>query len=843
VTGRIAAAAAAAALVLAAPAAGSKPGDLGVPGMSERQLRSFETQALGPEHAAEHARLRAVIRRYGAAKETPLPAPKVSLPPSVGGRWRAPFRIPVIGINAIMLPTGKVMWFAYPVLANPQFGDPNAPNTAMAWLWDPAKGTGAGAFKRIDPPLWRDPADGKLKPANIWCSAATLTADGRVIVAGGNLAYKGNNPNFKGLNKVYTFDPWNETWTEQPDMEDGRWYPSEVRMPDGRVLIMGGIDSSGALYSPNLAIDLFKPSDDLDGRGTLTTLGFRADPAGPADPSKPPDGGLYPHLFWMPSGRVMVAGPNQADSWLLHDPTSSNLVGWDDILPASRRRLWGSAVLLPGSTKVELIGGSNPHEHPPDPPTGGQASGTTETYDESSPPTSPWQSAGPLNIGRGHLNTVLLPDSSMVTVGGGIGTVGGNQWAVDANGDQRQVELFHPSTDSWTLGAAQREARAYHSTAVLLPDATVVSAGDDYNGSSGPGSGIRKDTAEIYEPPYLFKPDGSYAPRPRITSAPAGVGFGAPFHVGTPDNVTGAALVAPGAATHANDMNQRVVPLSVTPASGGVDLAPPSGADAAPPGYYMLFLIDDKGVPSIARWVQLGQSPPAAGRIEITQRTLPASSARFSYGGAPFDGLTLANGLTSAASVPGGPSATVPGGHYTITQDRLSGYDLTAVGCSDSDSLASVALRTARINLAAGETVRCTFTDRRRPAGPGAGAGPPPVGDRRAPRVSLSGLNRRRGRLSGRVSDGSGVKHVDVALAVRSGKRCRWWSRSKRRFARRRASCERPIFFRARLKRSGSGYGWQVALHRRLPRRRYLVALKAVDGVGNVARVSAARGP
>ena len=57
------------------------------------------------------------------------------------------------------------------------------------------------------------------------------------------------------------------------------------------------------------------------------------------------------------------------------------------------------------------------------------------------------------------------------------------------------------------------------------------------------------------------------------------------------------------------------------------------------------------------------------------------------------------------------------------------------------------------------------------------------------------------------------------------------------------ASCERPIFFRARLKRSGSGYGWQVALHRRLPRRRYLVALKAVDGVGNVARVSAARGP
>ena len=78
---------------------------------------------------------------------------------------------------------------------------------------------------------------------------------------------------------------------------------------------------------------------------SLPDLDGAAPPAGPADPAKPPDGGLYPHLFWMPSGRVMVAGPNQADSWFLHDPTSSNVFGWDDILPLFSARARGLSML------------------------------------------------------------------------------------------------------------------------------------------------------------------------------------------------------------------------------------------------------------------------------------------------------------------------------------------------------------------------------------------------------------------------------------------------------------------------------------------------------------------
>jgi hypothetical protein len=643
-----------------------EPGSHGVDGMSERELRSFETEVLGSEHAAEHARQRSTVEKDPTPSTQTLMAAEVAAPPdpATSGEWAAPFAIPVMGINAVMLPTGKVMWWSYPRNPSQDVGDPNAPNTAQAWLWNPV----TGAQTRVDPPLWHDPADppGVLKPANIWCSGQSLLSDGRVLVTGGNLAYDGDGDDYKGLNKVYTFNPWNETWTEQPDMRHGRWYPSQVLLPDGRTAILSGFDESGGGYSStNKEIEIFTPSPNLDGRGTLSLLGTRG------TTGAPPDGGLYPHTFVMPSGRVMVAGPDPNDSWFLRDPGPSNTFAWDNFTGLDNQRLWGTGVLLPGgsngSTKVQLIGGSNLATSP-------FGVATSSTIDEA---TGGGVTTGPsMNIGRSHHNTVLLPDSSMVTVGGGVGKrAPEGQWA--ANPEQRQVEIFDPTTGLWRLGAAQAEARTYHSTAILLPDGRVISAGDDYNG------GIDRDTAEIYSPPYLFK-----GPRPTATSAPSSVEMGKPFSVSTPDtDIARAVLVAPGATTHSVDMNQRVVGLTMTERAGAVDLTAPPNGQVAPPGYYMLFLVDDAGVPSVAKWIKLLPStatpppPPPGGLVasysfdQGSGATAPDSSGNDNTG-------TLTGGIAWTPSGRNGSALNFDG-----TNDRVDVPDAPELDLSNGMTL------------------------------------------------------------------------------------------------------------------------------------------------------------
>ena len=192
-------------------------GDLGVPGMTEQQLRDFETATLGPEHAAEHAAMRRDTRLSEVAQIDPEPTRNTAIAaaaaagePEDVGRWDASATINfnVVAIHAAMLPTGKVMLFSYPKRRLVE-------NSAQAWLWDPA----TERSPRKDPPLWRDPADGMIKPANIWCAGQTFTADGRAGRVRRQPALPGRHRiDYKGLNKVYTFNPFNETWTEQPDM-------------------------------------------------------------------------------------------------------------------------------------------------------------------------------------------------------------------------------------------------------------------------------------------------------------------------------------------------------------------------------------------------------------------------------------------------------------------------------------------------------------------------------------------------------------------------------------------------------------------------------------------------
>jgi hypothetical protein len=186
------------------------------------------------------------------------------------------------------------------------------------------------------------------------------------------------------------------------------------------------------------------------------------------------------------------------------------------------------------------------------------------------------------------MNIVYLPDGQVLGVGGN---------SYDRFGQPQYAALMYdPSADTWTTMASQTLRRAYHSTALLLPDGRVLSAGD-----TGPGGGGVR--LEIYSPPYLFR-----GARPAITSVSADqIGYGEAFKVRTDVPVSRYVLIHPTAVTHANDMSGRFVELEVTSRNGTASwLKAPANANLAQPGYYMLFAVDANGVPSVATWVHLG---------------------------------------------------------------------------------------------------------------------------------------------------------------------------------------------------------------------------------------------
>jgi hypothetical protein len=593
-------------LTVAAGARGSEPAPPGR-NASEAQIRAAETLILGPEHAAEHAYERAAqadeMRRWKRLSPSEqrriaeqdrreaqqfAAATASAAPPSEVGSWtHAPFRLPHAAVHAAVLPTGEVMFWGNSF--------PNEPrNRGNAALWDPSKGYASDAFIEVPPPSIDPDGAGPqgTDTAPIFCAGLSMLPGGEVLVTGGNLVWPNqytDDPytDYAGLKRVFTFNPWTREWTEQPQMNAGRWYPGQVELADGRTVVLGGYSDQAPGGILNRDLEVFAPPLEPGGVGSLALV-----------PSARRGTGLYPHLFTLPNANVLLAGPERSDSAVLRTASFS----WVEYPRLSRARVGGNAVLDPGppsgSWQVTEIGG---YPNVADARGTYPATASTETIDARYPGRA-W--SGPsLRLPRSYQNTVLLPDGSMVAVGGGIGnTLADGNYAVDPNGKQRRVELYSPVTKTWRLGPAQVEDRGYHSTALLLPDGRVWSAGDEKHPLEPNGGWALTDTGEIYSPPYLFK-----GARPRIISAPSRVHWGEAFKVLADPRVPveSAVLVAPGATTHGDDSTQRVVKLAVQRAyPGGIDLAAPPKRSVAPPGYYMLFILH-QGVPSVASWVQL----------------------------------------------------------------------------------------------------------------------------------------------------------------------------------------------------------------------------------------------
>ncbi len=447
-----------------------------------------------------------------------------------GGQWSSVMQLPIVPVHSALMHTGEIlMWDAQ------ELG-------ASTGVWNPT----TQAFTAI------------TAPANLFCAGPNQLPDGRIAVVGGHI------DTHIGLPDLNIFDPATKKWTLGPSMQNGRWYPGTVTLPDGRIMTVSGESTCDECDVPTP--EIYNPATNswsaLNGAGAQFTFTY------------------YPHMYVLPDGRVLVAGTTET-------PTVSQIL---DVNAQTWTAIGGpavdggaSAMYLPG--KVIKTGRSVDPDDPVVP------SVSTAYVLDTTQPSPTWRQVQSMAFKRTYHTLTMLPDGNVLCTGGGPTTA-----ATDTGNAVLAAEIWSPTTETWTTVAAEAAPRLYHSEALLMPDARVlVMGGGRFNGINEIAT--NQLNAEFYSPPYLFK-----GARPSITSAPATLTYGQVFTVQTPDaaRIASVSLIRYGAVTHSINMAQVFLPVSFAAGSGSLTATAPANANLAPPGYYMLFIVDSNGVPSIA---------------------------------------------------------------------------------------------------------------------------------------------------------------------------------------------------------------------------------------------------
>ncbi len=483
------------------------------------------------------------------------------------GEWQVmPYDAPVRGIHAVVLHNGDVLLVA---------GSGNDPDAFAAGsfhtaVYHPTTGT----FTNV------------ATPADLFCAGHVQLSDGRVLVMGGNKDYPtaDGTVGYKGLPDSYIFDPVTNAYTRTNDLAAGHWYPSATILGNGDVISLGGLgeDANGTV-----ATEYFDATQErwLQLWEANQTWSFW---------------GLYPAMILMQDGRLFYTGSHTFGNGLpgtgasIYDYQAGTITD----VPGLRRkdeRDQSASVLLPPAQdqRVATFGGGNID-------TNVDAHRLTDLIDLKQ--ADPEYVAGPLiptgtltdgvpqtaDQGKMYVSAVILPDGTVFETGGALHNRADPVY---------EASIFDPQTNTFTAGMATDPVpRGYHSSAFLLPDGRVMAVGDN------PGNGTFDMRISIYSPPYLFQ-----GKRPEVqTVANTEWSYGSTQQITVDAQVTRASLIRPAAVTHSSDPNQRFVELPMSVDGNTIGLNVTSNPNIAPPGWYMLFVHNASGVPSIAKWIKLG---------------------------------------------------------------------------------------------------------------------------------------------------------------------------------------------------------------------------------------------
>lgn len=539
---------------------------LGVVGMAVLALLACGGATQDPTAVAEEdVDLGAAIPRDLGQVDSRAQAQGLSVSSKPGAGWNVVgkfgpvFPWPIVPIHTVLLPDGRVLSYGN------QMPELDAPLLNYS-VWDPSLGTGPESMQLL----------ANSTETDIFCAGQALTPAGDVLIVGGDRAFNGQR-NFANPDVNRFFPDGNVLERQAASMASRRWYATVVTDQRGDEVVLGGRDDrAGPPGSDGPETqDTFSATPELlqTGVGWRSLTGATSDPAYGANASN----WYYPRAWVAPDGRIAVVTVNGALYALdvQANAGTGQVSRIPGTLPVGSARL-PSLMYAPG--KVLSVRND--------------AAAWTVDFNGPQPLL---QVTGSLSAHRLYANATALAD-------GTVWVSGGSSSGNSMKGAVYITERWNPATGVWTPTAKAAKARLYHSIAMLMPDATVLTAG---GGVPGPVANLN---AEIYYPPYLYKPDGkNLAVRPVIDTAPTSLAWQQPFELtlGAGTTVAAVNLVRFGAVTHAFGNDQRFMSLPFSQAGQVLSLSSPASAVVAPPGFYMLFVLNAQGVPSVAKIIRL----------------------------------------------------------------------------------------------------------------------------------------------------------------------------------------------------------------------------------------------